>query len=207
MAVLPMFPLQSVVVPGMLLPLHVFEQRYRALVRDCLADDRELGVVLIERGSEVGGGDQRSSVGTIARILRAEELNDGRWAVIAAGERRLRVTEWLEDDPYPRAAIEEWPDPPAGPEDAAAFADAAVLLRRLLAAKAELDEVAPPPTIELADDPLLGTYQILAVAPIGAFDRQALLCANGPTERLAMLDGVLRDELEVLNARRGGALG
>jgi len=202
-----MFPLESVVVPGMLLPLHVFEPRYRALVRDCLADAGELGVVLIERGSEVGGGDERSSVGTIARILRAEELDDGRWAVIAAGERRLRVARWLDDAPYPRAEVEEWPDEPAGPDDQAAFEAAAVLLRRLLAAKAELDEVAPPPTIELADDPVLGSYQILAVAPIGPFDRQALLSASGPTDRLALIERVLGEELEVLEARLGGALG
>src|SRR6478609_3582873 len=193
-----MFPLESVVVPGMLLPLHVFEPRYRALVRDCLADDGDFGVVLIERGSEVGGGDERSTVGTGVRILRAEELTDGRWALIAAGDRRVRVVEWLTDDPYPRARVEDWPDTVVGPGDEDAFKAAANLLRRLLAAKAELDEAAPPPTIELTDDPALGSYQIVAVAPIGPFDRQALLCADGPTDRLALIDRILGEELAVL---------
>ena len=91
MPVSPMFPLGSVLVPGMILPLHVFEPRYRALVRDCTAGDGEFGVVLIERGSEVGGGDARTDVGTMARIVQADELPDGRFAVGAVGMRRIRV--------------------------------------------------------------------------------------------------------------------
>ena len=62
---MPMFPLGTVLLPSVLLPLHIFEERYRTLIRDVLDADREFGVVLIERGSEVGGGDTRSSVGTL----------------------------------------------------------------------------------------------------------------------------------------------
>ena len=109
---LPMFPLGGVLFPSMVLPLHVFEPRYRALVRDCLDGDGEFGVVLIERGSEVGGDDVRTDVGTMAHILQAEELDDGRWVVAAVGTRRLRVRSWLPDDPYPRAAVDDWPDAP-----------------------------------------------------------------------------------------------
>ena len=81
---LPMFPLGSVLVPGAVLPLHVFEPRYRALVRSCLdSGEPEFGVVLIERGSEVGGGDVRFDVGTLARIVQAGRFDDGRLAVVA----------------------------------------------------------------------------------------------------------------------------
>ena len=73
-----MFPLGSVLFPGALLPLHVFEARYRRLVQDCLAGEPEFGVVLIDRGHEVGGGDVRREVGTVARILEVRELPDGR---------------------------------------------------------------------------------------------------------------------------------
>ena len=72
-----MFPLGGVLLPGAVLPLHVFEPRYRQLVVDCLADDDgdpEFGVTLIERGSEVGGGDQRTDVGVVARMVRVEAL-------------------------------------------------------------------------------------------------------------------------------------
>jgi Lon protease-like protein len=113
---LPMFPLGSVLLPSTLISLHVFEDRYRALARDCIAGDRRLGVVLIERGREVGGGDVRFDVGTRAVIADAVELDDGRWIMILVGEERVRVQRWLPDDPYPRAEVVLCEDPPAGPE-------------------------------------------------------------------------------------------
>ena len=82
---LPMFPLGSVLFPHAVLPLHVFEPRYRALTEACLAGDGEFGVVLIERGSEVGGGDTRFSVGTVARIVEAGRLPDGRYLLATVG--------------------------------------------------------------------------------------------------------------------------
>ncbi len=109
---LPMFPLGSVLLPGGLLPLHVFEPRYRQLVIDCLADagDPEFGVTMIERGSEVGGGDERTDVGVVARMVQVNALEDGRYAVVAVGTRRIRVNAWLPDDPYPLADVDDWPD-------------------------------------------------------------------------------------------------
>src|SRR5947199_9334117 len=102
---LPMFPLGTVLLPHAHLPLHIFEPRYRALVKDVLAGDGEFGVVLIERGQEVGGGDSRFGVGTVARIVQTAELPDGRWLGDAVGAQRFRVTEGLPDDPDPLALI------------------------------------------------------------------------------------------------------
>ncbi len=101
-----MFPLGVVLVPMAPLPLHVFEDRYRAMVADCMTGSREFGVVLIERGHEVGGGDARFGVGTLAHIVGVEELADGRLLVATVGVARLRVKRWLVDDPYPRAEVE-----------------------------------------------------------------------------------------------------
>src|SRR5664279_5050613 len=109
-----MFPLLTVLFPGAGLPLHVFEDRYRSLMADCLEQDGEFGVVLIARGSEVGGGDQRVDVGTVARIANVAELDDGRMLVVATGVRRVRVAEWLPDDPYPRAVVADLPDSDGG---------------------------------------------------------------------------------------------
>ncbi len=199
-----MFPLGGVLVPSAALPLHVFEDRYRALVRDCLAGPREFGVVLIERGSEVGGGDQRSDVGTVARIVEASELPDGRWAVVAVGVRRVRIHEWLLDDPYPRADVQEWPDPPVGPDHTSALTDAIALLRRALGLAAEAGDAAAPATIELSDDPVLAGYQAVAVAPLGPLDQHRLLRAESPEQRLALLTELLRDTVEVLEMRVAG---
>jgi uncharacterized protein len=208
--VAPMFPLGSVLVPGMLLPLHVFEPRYRALVRDCLAGDGEFGVVLIERGSEVGGGDVRTDAGTMARIVRADETPDGRFAVTAVGVRRIRVDRWLADDPYPRAEVTDWPD---APDEAATSGDATgdpseggldavtVLLRRAAALAAELGEPAAPLDVELARDAVVASYQATAAAPLGPVDRQALLCAASAPDRIRLLHELLSDRIELLVAR------
>jgi Lon protease-like protein len=201
---LPMFPLGTVLVPSAGLPLHVFEPRYRALVRDCLAADRELGVVLIARGSEVGGGEQRTDVGTAARIVEAVELPDGRWAVAAVGVRRIRVRSWLPDDPYPVADVEDWPDPAPGPEHPTSLAAAVGLLRRCLALAAEAGDDAPPATIELSDDPVLAGYQASVVAPLGPLDQQQLLVAASSEARLELLTTLLAEAIEVLELRLGG---
>ena len=83
---LPMFPLGSVLLPHEMLPLHVFEERYRAMIAACLASDARFGVVLIARGSEVGGGDVRCNTGTIASIEVASPTEDGRYGVLARGK-------------------------------------------------------------------------------------------------------------------------
>lgn len=196
----PMFPLGTVLFPGGALPLHVFEDRYRVMVRDCLAGTPEFGVVLIERGSEVGGGDVRSDIGTLARIVEAAELPDGRWAIGAIGLGRIRVLRWLVDDPYPRAEIEPWPDPPSEPALAHRLPAVVALLRRALALRAEIGERAAPATLELSDDPALASYQAAAAAPLGPLDRQRLLGAPTVGARLDLLAGLLREEVEALEA-------
>ena len=202
MPVRAMFPLGSVLLPGMVLPLHVFEDRYRALVRDCMAGDRQFGVTLIERGSEVGGGDIRAMAGTVAQIIQADELPDGRWAMVAVGSHRVRVREWMPDDPYPRAEVEDWPDVPAtDPEAAVAAYEARVAqLRRILALAVELGAEADP-MVELADDAEVGSYQIGVLSPLGALDRQRLLTAPGPQQRLDLLEDLLDDQELMLRAR------
>jgi len=96
---IPMFPLGSVLFPAMPLALRVFEERYLKMMGAILDNEpSEFGVVLIERGFEVGGGDKRFDVGTTARILQIE-APDGPLAVVARGGRRFRVSQWLEDDP------------------------------------------------------------------------------------------------------------
>ena len=135
-----MFPLGTVLFPSLFLPLHIFEPRYRALARHCMDGKREFGVVLIERGSEVGGNDVRTSVGTVAQIVDAQELDDGRWVLGTVGTRRIRVREWLTDDPYPRADVDDWADDEVDVDVMPVYDTARAVLRRVLALKAELAE-------------------------------------------------------------------
>jgi Lon protease-like protein len=196
-----MFPLGTVLVPGMVLPIHVFEPRYRRLVYDCMTfADSEFAVVLIERGSEVGGGDVRTDAGTIARILEADRSPDGRYAVTAVGVRRIRVDRWLADDPYPRAEVHDWPDLP-GEVTGDAIEGTTKLLRRAAALQAELGEPATPLDIELVDDPDVASWQATVAAALGPIDRQLLLCAGSARHRLALLRELLIERIEVLEAR------
>jgi len=202
---LAMFPLGTVLVPHGVLPLHVFEPRYRVLMFDCLRGPREFGVVLIERGSEVGGDDQRFAVATVARIEAATELADGRWVLVAVGTRRVEVVEWLPDDPYPLALVDDRPELPwpagagAGARDSFTTAESAVLRTLELAAQAG-DPVAPGP-FEWSEDPEVAAWQLVAVAPLGSLDKQRLLAIDDPGERLRRLT-VLAEEEQLLLAYR-----
>ena len=198
---MPMFPLGSVLFPSMLLPLHIFEERYRALIKDVLAGDELFGVVLIERGPEVGGGDVRSAVGTVARVLQAEELEDGRWVVLAAGIRRLRVLRWLPDDPYPLAEIEEMTELPAGDRGSGLREEAAASVGRMSALAAELGEPAIPIGTEFDDDPGAASFQMTAVSMLGPLDAQRLLEIDDSTERLQALLDELAERTDTLERR------
>lgn len=198
-----MFPLGSVLFPTMVLPLHVFEPRYREMVEHCLAGDQEFGVCLIERGSEVGGGEVRTVVGTVAQIIDAQTFEDGRWAIAAVGTRRIRVNAWLPDDPYPLADVDDWLD--AAPDgDLSDRRDQTVSrLRRTLALQAEMGDPGPPATTEIDADPVLASYQIAALAPLGSLDRQQLLSAPTVDVRYDDLAHMLDDAEVLLQARLG----
>ncbi len=200
MEVLPQFPLGTVLFPSMVLPLHVFEPRYRALVNDILDGDRSFGVVLIEKGRDVGGDDQRSGYGTVARILEAEQFPDGRWAVIAVGMERFKVTEWLADDPYPRAAIERWPDDEYPLIDAGEVDRVESKFRRCvaLASEAGVDVGGIPDEFS---DGAMATMQMSTLLPVGSFDKQRLLGVSGAVERLVMLEKAIDETMDLINVK------
>jgi uncharacterized protein len=204
MSVAPMFPLGMVHFPGVMLPLRVFEPRYRQLTMDCLDGDRRFGVVLIERGSEVGGGDVRTGVGTMTTIVDAGFDDRGMVRLETVGTGRIRVQRWLDDDPYPRAELTELPDPSIGAAEEAARAAVEPKVRRALAMRAELGEPSMPHTIGLDPDPVRGLFQLAAVAPIGPLDQQRLLAALDALELIALLDGFMTEQIEVLEARVAG---
>ena len=205
---LPMFPLGSVLFPSMLLPLRVFEPRYREMIGHCLEHRLDFGVVLIERGSEVGGGDVRTDVGCRASILRAEPSAGGEWALVAVGTRRLRVCRWLADDPYPRAEVLNWPEEPS-PEHTEADDDELLHaarrdLREVLQLAVEAGAWRGPMEVGELSDPAIGSYQLASMTPLGAFDRQRLLAAPGAATRLTLLRELLADQAHLLRARLEG---
>lgn len=201
---LPMFPLGSVLFPSMILPLRIFEPRYQTMVRRCLDGDRRFGVAMIDRGSEVGGGDVRSMIGCVSTILQEEEQDDGQWFLVCVGTGRVRIHEWLDDDPHPVARVSMWADDDPTDELLQQVRALEAPFRTVLALATELDEWSVPLTIELSEDPILASYQMSAVSPFGSFDRQQLLAAETAAARVDLLGELFADADLVLRARLGG---
>ncbi|WP_420443774.1 LON peptidase substrate-binding domain-containing protein [Candidatus Poriferisodalis sp.] len=207
-----MFPLGSPLLPGAVLPLHIFEPRYRDLARRCTSNDEPFGVVMIERGSEVGGGDVRSDVGCLASIAQHQELPDGRWVMLATGGPRIRIVEWLPDDPYPSAMTIIWPDGPSEVDSQTRRATVA-RLRRLRALASEIGALGVTAAESAAIDDRLAqlaeattdatdwSFQLAALVPAGPFDRHAMLSAPDPADRVEVIAGVLDGVEELLGGR------
>ena len=193
MAVTPMFPLQVAMLPGEELPLRIFEPRYAALVSDCLAtDDPAFGVVLIAAGREVGGGDVRSDVGAMAHIVESADLGEGRYRLRCVMGERIRVLEWQPDDPYPRAAVESWPDEPAQRVDVDAIRsieDRMIALFERIA-EARGAQVVARDIVAGADasgDASLWLYALASRLPMGPADKYAVLAAPTVAARVGAL--------------------
>jgi uncharacterized protein len=200
---LPMFPLGTVVFPFTAVPLRVFEPRYQHLLDDVLAGDRTFGTVLIERGSEVGGGDQRFGAGSLVRVASVGRLpeSDHRQIVVAATA-RIRVVEWLAEDPYPAAEVELWPDEeedvPGG-----LIEEAEGALRRVLALASKLGADTAAINTRLAEDPVTASYQLAALTPVTALDAYSLLTSPGPASRLQACQRMLEENADDLGRRLG----
>ncbi len=191
-----MFPLSAVLFPHASMPLHIFEPRYRELMRDCLAGDARFGVVLIERGSEVGGGDERSTLGTRGVITKAVELPDGRWVLEVEGEALIAVDEWLPDDPYPVALVREASAQPGAGDAGPLVGAAGQRVRRaraLLAEQGGAPPLAPELGLDGEGDADVASWQLCAAAPLNAYDAQRLLAADGAPERLRLLVELMED--------------
>jgi len=203
---IPMFPLGSVLFPAMPLALQVFEERYLKMMGTVLdAEESEFGVVLIERGSEVGGGDQRFDIGTTAQVLQVE-APDGPLQVVARGGRRFRVSKWIEEEPFPRAEVEflDVFEPGDVPGEELVLTENVV--RETLEYLATLDLSLPWPTdIELATDPVEKTWQLAGISPLGTLDHQDLLMLDSPVELLDKTRSVVSEALETFkNTRDSG---
>lgn len=189
---LAMFPLESALLPDQDLPLRVFEPRYGALVRHCTDTGDPFGVVLISRGREVGGDDARCDVGVLARITECVDQGAGRYSLNCRTEERIRVTEWLPDDPYPRAIVTLWPDEPGDAVSDAQLLDvedrAMALFERIAQAR---DIKLPGREVILGNEPAgpagKRLFALASRIPIGTADRYSVLSAPTAAARLAAL--------------------
>ena len=175
MPVMPMFPLGTVLLPAMPLSLRIFEERYLKLLGDLVTSDNpEFGVVLIERGQEVGGTDKRMNIGTIASVTNIGTLDEF-YGLESVGAQRFRVNAWLPDDPYPLADVDLLPDLiwDASLEPARVHLETKV--RNLLAFASEFGDLQYGADTDFSDDPIDSCWQMAGVLPIGQLDHRDLL--------------------------------
>ena len=202
MTQLPMFPLGSTVFPQQVVPLHIFEERYRTLLEHVTADDDSpgFGIVLIDRGHEVGGGDVRTSVGTRVKVLQAERFDDGRWGIVVLGVERIDILEWLPDDPYPLAVV----TPRSVADDGgSSLDDLESSLQETIDLIVSASGAETPEPYAFDSDPHVRLDQMSAVAPVGDFDRQRILEAATTSEQMARLSNALEDKQMLLRAQLG----
>ena len=198
MDALPMFPLGSALLPGNLLPLQVFEPRYLTMLRDVAGGEGRFGVVLIERGYEVGGGDQRFAIGTVASIEQLQPTADGRIRLLVRGEDRFEVVHWLPEDPYPRAEVRRLPDLEWSSEHTPRLADTEHVVRRALVVVSEYRAPLWSPDVELSQDPVTRSWQLAGIAPLGALDQLALLRSSSVEELLERTAQMTTEALDLL---------
>jgi Lon protease-like protein len=182
MTVMPMFPLSNVLMPAMPLSLRIFEERYLKLTGDLiLQENPEFGVVLIERGPEVGGGEKRLGIGTLASVTNIGTLDEF-YGVESVGAQRFRVNAWLPDDPYPMADIDFIPDLIWDESLMPAMVHLETKVRNLLAFASEFGDLQYGPDTELSEDPMDACWQLAGVLPVGPLDQMDLLNSQSADE-------------------------
>jgi len=199
---LPLFPLGTVLFPGLLLPLHIFEERYRQLIRDLMAgaEPRRFGVIAIRQGRETGvdGIQALHEIGCTATLRQVRELEDGRYDIVTVGTSRFRLAGLDDAKPYLRGQVdllaEETGEAAAAAQVARAVRDAFRAYLSALAARGVTQISAP----ELPDDPVTLSYLVGASMIIDLSDRQALLAEPDALGRLAAERTLLSRELTML---------
>jgi Lon protease-like protein len=204
-----MFPLGSVIFPYSAVPLRVFEPRYLALLETVSSTSGEFasgefGSVLIERGFEVGGGDQRFGIGTRVRIMGSTDLEDGHKAIVVAGIERIRITEWLADDPHPWAMVETVPDVAERFDVTELIDEAAARLKTVMVLASELGADTSDLDLSVSEDPVAASFQLAALAPVTPLDSYEMLAAASIDERLELAASFLGERIEMIRAELAG---
>lgn len=192
---IPLFPLHTLLLPQTDLGLHVFEERYRDLVSDCLSEGREFGVVLIKHGSEVGGPAEPHAVGTSATIAGYARLPDGRYLLEVEGARRFRIESAITNGSYPAANVDWLPEPIgnfAQARRASLDVDRLFGVYRIRGGDGDLP-------VRLPVDPVSSSYLVASLLRIDPYEKQQLLEAGSASDRLAGEADILRRELAVLD--------
>jgi len=188
---IPLFPLNTVLFPGMMLPLHIFEERYKLMIYRCVTENTPFGVVLIREGNEVGGGAKVYDIGTTAHITKIDPLDDGRMNIATLGFHRFKIHEFVNEEPYLCGLIEDFPlqeiDSPLAVKEASRLGPMLLKYLDIITAISDVDVKLD----KLPDDAMTMAFLTAIVLRAPMEDKQALL--NIPS-----LPAMLRSERKML---------
>lgn len=196
---LPLFPLQTVLFPGMPLPLHIFEPRYKLMIGQCIRDSQPFGVILIAQGSEVGSAPTTiQRIGTTAYITGARQLDNGEMDIATVGEKRFLIERTHTRNPYLTGLVRDFPvegtEDPANPVLAAQIGAMLTRYIKILATVGEWDVNLD----DLPDDPLRVAYITAMVLQMPMKDKQQLLNVPGLPALLRLERRILQREAQIL---------
>ena len=200
-----LFPLNVVFFPHMPLALHIFEERYRTMMRHCIDEGTTFGVVAIREGREVGPSAEPYDVGTLAQMRNIDELPDGRYNLLAVGASRFRIERLSRDQPYLTGEVSYLQDAPASPAGDALARRVAQQFREYVTSVRALANEPVPADLELPDEPELLSYLVAAALQITIAERQSLLELDSADERLRECARILRREHLLLENMLGYA--
>lgn len=204
-AQIPLFPLGTVLFPGMPLPLHIFEPRYRQMMEDYADQQVPFGIALMHSGREPQSSFPSHDVGTAAYLEHKKARPDGRWDIVAKGERRFRIVDIDESRPYTMATV-EWLDEELGdPTEANTLLRiVAAQFHRYAGGIARLTR-RQFNDFSVSEDPVRASYDLTSRLPLHTWERQRLLEARTAVERLSEISYLTERELALL--LRAGAAG
>jgi uncharacterized protein len=193
---LPLFPLQTVLYPGLPIPLHVFEDRYRRMFRRVLDGDWRFGVVAIVKGREVDAGATYHPVGCVAEVAEVDRHADGRLDVVARGRGRFEIDGVAQAAPYIVAEVRELPEATGDGAEQRTVMAGRLFTRYVTTLLRMANEPVEP--IDVPEDPVAASYLIAAGLQVDLADKQRLLTIPSAAERLAAEAALLRRELVLL---------
>lgn len=200
---LPLFPLPLVLFPGVPLPLHIFEERYRRLLADVRASNNLFGLSYFDPGASIGDQPEVGHVGCATEVVEAQPMPDGRSNILTVGVARYRVTEYARSgDLYLVARVEFFEDEEGDPSLLRKRADdvTEMFMRIVRAMRAINDERTAPPQLP-RDDPERLSFLVAAVVEMEAGDKQELLELRSTAERLRRVYSLLAQSVEAYETR------
>lgn len=198
---LPIFPLHTVLFPGQPLPLHIFEERYKQLIKDCLELDNSFGVVLIKSGVEAFGPiPEPHAIGCSARIIEIQPLSEGRMNIITLGENRIRIKAIQKSDPYLVGHVESYPLASANPAQFRQTSQHLIpRLKRYMGLLNQIEDGSIDPD-KLPDDPVMLAYLAAVLLEVPLETKQDLLETEAVNELYEKLAVIYRLEISFLKA-------